>query len=310
MVTIHEFTHGYWMGLLASNEFEESWMDEGINTFTEFVMVDRKYGAFLKVPPGIGITDEEVSRAEAALTQDHDPIVSNAWKYAGEASYGRNSYPQPGTTIQQIRNLLGEEAFWRAFRGYAERWRFDHPTSEDFLDAMRAPGNPYVAALIPKTWYGRGWVDFAILDASTRPDDGLTGFDDTDKPVNFDPDPKKKPKKKPDEKKHEGPWQSLVVVGRDGDIEMPADVVLTFKDGQTVKRMWDGASGWIKYRVTSSSPLVKAEVDPERRIVLDRNPWNNARYTKKYEGPSAAAKGRTYALHLVEILLSMLWGVL
>jgi len=309
-VTIHEFTHGYWMGLLASNEFEESWMDEGINTFTEFVMVDRKYGKFVAFLPGVGFTDEEANRAAAALTQDHDPILSASWKYAGEASYGRNSYPQPGTTIQQIRLLLGEEVFWRAFRGYAERWRFDHPTSEDFLDAMRAPGNPHVAALIPKTWYGRGWVDFAILDARTTPDDGFTGFDDADKPVNFDPDPKKQPKKKPDEKEHKGPWQSLVVVGRDGDIEMPARVVLTFKDGQRVERTWDGASGWIKYRVTSSSPLVKAEVDPERLTVLDRNPWNNARYTKSYEGPSAAAKGRTYAVHLVEILLSTLWCVL
>ncbi|MGZ5429600.1 MAG: M1 family metallopeptidase, partial [Thermoanaerobaculia bacterium] len=272
MVTIHEFTHGYWMGLLASNEFEESWMDEGINTFTEFVMVDRKYGAFLKIPPGIGFTDEEVNRAQTALTQDHDPILSKAWKYAGEGSYGRNSYPQPGTTIQQIRNLLGEEAFWRAFRGYAERWRFDHPTSEDFLDAMRAPGNPHVAALIPKTWYGRGWVDFSILDARTTPDDGFTGFDDANKPVNFDPDLKKKPPKEPDGKKHKGPWHSLVVVSRDGDIEMPAQVVLTFRNGEKVERTWDGASGWIKYHVTSSSPLVKAEVDPERRTVLDRNP--------------------------------------
>ena len=310
MVTIHEFTHGYWMGLLASNEFEESWMDEGINTFTEFVMVDRKYGAFLKVPPGVGFSDEEVNRAQAALTQDHDPILADSWKYATENSYGRNSYPQTGTTIQQIRLLLGEESFWRAFRAYAERWRFDHPSSEDFFDFMRASGNPLVADLIRKTWYGRGWVDFSILEARTTPDEGFTGFDDADKAVNFDPDPKKKPPKKPDEKRHKGPWQSLVVVGRDGDIEMPANVVLTFKDGTTVKRTWDGASGWIKYRVTSSSPLVKAEVDPERRTVLDRDPWNNTRYTKKYEGPSAAAKARIYALHLVEILLSTLWGVL
>jgi hypothetical protein len=309
MVTIHEFTHGYWMGLLASNEFEESWMDEGINTFTEFVMVDRKYGAILEVPPGIGWTDEEWNRAQAVLTQNHDPILSVAWKYASGGSYGRNSYPQPGTTIQQIRNLLGEEAFWRAFRAYAERWRFDHPTSEDFFDAMRAPGNPYVAALISKTWYGRGWVDFAILDARTRPDDGFTGFDDADKPVNFDPDPKKKQKERK-EKDRKGPWESFVTVVRDGDLEMPATVVLTFKDGQRVTRMWDGMGPWIKYRATSTSPLVKAEVDPERRTVLDRNPWNNARYTKKYEGPSAAAKGRTYALHLAEILLSTLWGVL
>ncbi len=308
-VTIHEFTHGYWMGLLASNEFEESWMDEGINTFTEMVMVDRKYGAYVVVPPGIGITSEESNRV-SALTQDHDPILADSWKYATENSYGRNSYPQPGITIQQIRNLLGEETFWRAFRGYAERWRFDHPTSEDFFDAMRAPGNSHVAALIPKTWYGRGWLDFSILDVSTRPDDGFTGFDDADKPVNFDPDPKKKPKKKPDEKKHKGPWQSLVVASRDGDIELPADIVLTFKDGQTVKRTWDGASGWIKYRVTSSSPLVKAEVDPEHRTVLDRNPWNNAKVTKEYEGPSAARKARVYGFHLVQILLSSLWAIL
>lgn len=285
-------------------------MDEGIDTFTEFVMVDRKYGAFLKVPPDIGFSDEEDNRAKAALTQDHDPIHADSWKYATENSYGRNSYPQTGTTIQQIRLLLGEEAFWRAFRAYAERWRFDHPSSEDFFDFMRATGNPLIADLIRRTWYGRGWVDFAILDARTTSDEGFTGFDDTDKAVNFDPDPKKKARKKPDEKKHKGPWKSLVVVGRDGDIEMPANVVLTFRDGTTVKRTWDGAGGWIKYRVTSSSPLVKAEVDPERRTVLDRDPWNNARYTKRYEGPSAALKAQTYALHLVEILLSALWCVL
>src|ERR1035438_8504031 len=130
-VTIHEFTHGYWMGLVASNEFEESWMDEGINTFTEIVMVDRKYGSYMSIPPGIGFRNEEVNRAVAALTLDHDPIQAFAWKYATENSYGRNSYPQPGTTVQQIPNLLGEEAFWRAFRGYAERWRFDYPTAEE-----------------------------------------------------------------------------------------------------------------------------------------------------------------------------------
>jgi hypothetical protein len=311
MVTIHEFTHGYWMGLLASNEFEESWMDEGINTFTEFVMVDRKYGRVLTIPPGIGFTDEEINRQQAALAENHDPILASSWKYAGESSYGRNSYPQPGTTIQQIRHLLGENAFWQAFRAYSERWRFDHPTSEDFFDAMRAPGDPAVAALIRKTWYGRGWVDFSILEATTLPDRGLKGYDDADKPVNFDPDPKRKREKEPDARKHKGPWQSLVVVGRDGDLEMPVTVVLTFKDGTAVSRAWDGIGPWIKYRVTSSSPLVKAEVDPEGRVVLDRNPWNNARYTKKeYAGPSAAAKGRTYGLHFVEILLSTLWGVL
>ena len=286
-------------------------MDEGINTFTEFVMVDRKYGAFLEFPPGIGFTDEDVNRAQTALTQDHDPILADSWKYATENSYGRNSYPpaghddpadphppRRGDVLARLPRLRGALALRPPdVRGLLRR-RCARPETRSSRSSSGRRGTG-----------AAGWTSRSSTRAR-RPDDGFTGFDDADKPVNFDPDPKKKPKKKPDEKKHKGPWQSLVVVGRDGDIEMPADVVLTFKDGQTVKRTWDGASGWIKYRVTSSSPLVKAEVDPERRTVLDRNPWNNARYTKKYEGPSAAAKGRTYALHLVEILLSTLWGVL
>ena len=309
MVTIHEFSHGYWMGLLASNEFEESWMDEGINTFTEFVMVDRKYGRLYGFPPGVGFTDEEANRAQAALAPNPDPMISQAWKFADWGSYGRNSYPQPGTTVQQIRLLLGEETFWRAFRGYAERWRFDHPTSEDFFDFMRRSGDPAVADLIQKTWYGRGWVDFAVTRADTRKDEGFTGFDDAAKPVNFDPDPKKKVKPK-NEKDLKGPWESHVTVVRNGDLVMPVNVVLTFKGGTTVTRTWDGASEWVKYHVTSAEPLLKAEVDPERRVVLDRNPGNNARYTRKYEGPSAGNKAAVYGLHLVEILLSTLWGVL
>ncbi len=243
-VTIHEFTHGYWMGLLASNEFEESWMDEGMNTFTELVMVDRKYGTYLKVPPGIDFTNEDVNRAQAALTVDHDPIQSWAWKYATGNSYGRNSYPQPGTTIQQVRLLLGEETFWRAFRGYAERWRFDSPTSEDFFDFMRAPGNPLVADLIQKTWYGRGWVDFSVLAAQHASGRRLHGLTTTPtSPSTSTPTRRRSRRSGRTRRKHKGPWQSVVVVGRDGDIEMPAHVVLTLKDGTKIDRTWDGDGG-------------------------------------------------------------------
>ena len=155
-----------------------------------------------------------------------------SWKYATEDSYGRNSYPQTGTTIQQIRLLLGEETFWRAFRGYAERWRFDHPTSEDFFDFMRATGNPLVADLIQKTWYGRGWVDFSILDGARRTRTTASRASTTrTSPSTSTPTRRRRRRRSRTTKKHKGPWQSLVTVGRDGDIEMPADVVLTFKDG-------------------------------------------------------------------------------
>ncbi|MCM3876529.1 MAG: M1 family metallopeptidase, partial [Thermoanaerobaculia bacterium] len=314
--TIHELAHGYWYGLLASNEFEESWMDEGIASFTEAEMVDRRYGLSTDLPPGIGYTEEDSQRAQAALSPDFDRIVTPSWKFRSGGSYGRNSYPQPATAIQQVRRLLGEETFWRAFRGYAERWRYDYPTSEDFFDAMRAPGIPAVAEVIRKVWLGTSFIDVSVLEARTEKAEKFKGFDDAGKPFGFEETPKGPKKiedkgvKKAKKDGKDGPWESVVVVGRDGDLVLPAEVVLTFADGTAWRKSWDGADSWIRFHVTSQAALVKAEADPGRRIVLDRNPWNNAKFTKRYEGPSAAAKGRTYALHLVQILLSSLWAVL
>ena len=316
VVTIHEFGHGYWYGLLASNEFEESWMDEGINTFTESEMMDRRYGLYLEVPPGIGWTDEDVNRAGAALSADFDPIVAPAWKFRSDDSYGRNSFLQAGTAIQQLRRLLGEETFWRAFRGYAERWRFDHPTSEDFFDAMRAPGVSTVSEVIDKVWLGTSFIDLTVLEAHTGKSEKFKGFDDAGKASGFEETAKgskkleKKEEKDAKEVRKAGPWESVVVVGRDGDLVLPAEIVLTFADGTTWKKSWDAAEKWIRFRVTSAAALTKAEVDPARRIVLDRNPLNNALATKEYEGLSAARKVRVYGLHLLEILLSSLWAVL
>jgi hypothetical protein len=291
-------------------------MDEGVNTFTESEMMDRRYTLYLEVPPGIGWSNEDVNRAGAVHSADFDRIVTPAWKFRSDGSYGRNSFPLAATAIQQVRRLLGEETFWRAFRGYAERWRFDHPTSEDFFDAVRAPGVPAVSEVIDKVWLGTSFIDLTVLEASTGKSSKFRGFDDAGKPYGFEETasgPKKldaKAEKRTKEDKKAGQWESAVVVGRDGDLVLPAEIVLTFADGTTWKKSWDAADKWIRFRVISPAALTKAEVDPAHRVVLDRNPWNNALTTKRYKGPSAARKARVYGLHLLEILLSSLWVVL
>jgi hypothetical protein len=343
MVVIHEFGHGYWSGLLASNEFEESWMDEGINSFTEYEMCDRRYRYLAEFPFGVGFSDTDTGKTIDAA-HDFDPIVTPAWRFWSGNSYGRNSYPRTATVVNQIRRMVGEERFWRAFRAYAERWRFDHPTSEDFFDAIQtaveggeagtsgasrmagapptlrqveleAPpslkGNGFdvrqYRAFIGKTFYGTGFVDYRVLLATTDREKTFTGFDDKRKPVNFSEDEKKKPEKKKKDEDQKLPYRTRVVVGRDGDIVLPVDILLTFANGKTYRTTWDGRAKWIRLSTTYASKLAKVEVDPERKITMDNDPWNNARHLEAWKGPSAAAKVKAYSFHLAEILTTSLW---
>jgi hypothetical protein len=304
-VVVHEFGHGYWYGLLASNEFEESWMDEGINSFTEAVMMDRRYRYVAEFPFGVGFTDENTQRTIVAAP-DFDPIVTRAWQYSTTGSYGRNSYPRAATVVEQIRRLAGEETFWRAFRRYAERWRFDHPTSEDFLDEMRTLGLPNFEPLARKTFYGTGEVDFRVLRADSERRDGFTGFDETGKNVNFEPGKKRK---EPKEKDDTRPYETIVVVARAGDLPLPVDVLLTFENGETYRTTWDGTTKWLRLKTTYASRLAQVALDPDGKIILDRDPFNNVRNVGRVKGASASAKVRAYAMHLVEIALSSFWSL-
>ncbi|KAA0252164.1 MAG: M1 family peptidase [Acidobacteria bacterium] len=318
MVVVHEFGHGYWMGLVASNEFEESWMDEGINSFTEYEMMTRRYRYFLELPFGAGFSPLDLpARGFIPSSPDYDPILAASWKYWGGGSYAKNSYARAGLAVEQVRRLVGEERFWKGFRAYAERWRYDHPTSRDFFDAiaLHAP-SPWLADLVARTWYGTGFVDYRVLRAASTKVPERTGYDDARKAVNFTEegtstkgDAAAKEKGKADGRKDrgKGPWDTVVVVGRDGDVVLPVDVVLTFENGKTWRTTWDGRSKWLRLKTTYGSKLARVDVDPEQRVVLDRDSMNNSRFLPAHDGPSAAAKVRTYGVHLVQILLSTLW---
>lgn len=294
-------------------------MDEGVNSFTEYEMMTRRYRYVLEFPFGAGFTSLDFwARASVPASPELDPILAPSWGYSSGRAYGENSYSRPALVLEQIRRLVGEERFWRALKEYAERWRYDHPTSEDLFDAFRrASPSPYLEALISRTFRGTGSVDFKVLRATSRPAEELTGFDDALKATNFTeaegakpgkgPDPKKPRKDRTDAAK--GPFDTVVVVGRDGEIVLPVEVVLTFADGKTHRTSWDGRSRWIRLKATYASKLAKVEVDPAQSVVLDRDTLNNARYLPAWRGPSAAAKVRAYGVHLFQILVTTLWAL-
>ena len=131
-MTVHEFGHQYWQSMVASNEFEESWLDEGFNTHSTAKVMQRTYGPWMVQVLGLRIADADMSRAGNNVDRMFDAIRTPAWGYSSSGNYGFNSYQRTDLTLLTLEALLGKEAMARVMRTYHERWRFRHPTSEDF----------------------------------------------------------------------------------------------------------------------------------------------------------------------------------
>ena len=124
--------------------------------------------------------------------------------------------------------------------------------------------------------------------------------------MGFEPATREKKRKEKDDGR---PYETVVVIGRAGDLPLPVDVLLRFENGQTYRTTWDGTTKWLRMRTTYASKLAQVVIDPDGTIVLDRNPFNNVRNVGRVNEPSASAKVRAYGIHLVEILLSTLWSL-
>ncbi len=152
-VVIHEVGHNYFPMIVNSDERQWTWMDEGLNSFVQFLAQEEWQ------------KDYPQSRADRGLTDymrrtDRVPVMSNSESIA---ELGNNSYAQPTIALNLLReHILGRELFDHAFKTYAQRWMFKRPTPADFFRTMED------ASGVDLDWFWRGWfystdrVDVAI----------------------------------------------------------------------------------------------------------------------------------------------------
>lgn len=143
-VIVHEFGHGYWYGLSANNEFEEAWLDEGINSYSTGKVLAKAYGpslmsgSFNEIPLAWFIKlpryyDYEFDRAAAINVVKFDPITTFSWKFYDRGSYGLNVYMRAATCLDTLERLVGEETMLRIMRSFHMRFRYKHPKTSDFM---------------------------------------------------------------------------------------------------------------------------------------------------------------------------------
>lgn len=160
LVLVHEITHQYFYGLVASNEFEEAWLDEGFTSYIEDKIMQSAYG----VP--INPADDAFGVPEAY------PLVLDGWKYPGADAYASNVYTRGKLVLHELERRLGWERLQAALRTYVDRYRFKHPSTRDFQRVLEQTAGQNLTAFFEHYVYGSGMDDYAIENVVSRRSNG------------------------------------------------------------------------------------------------------------------------------------------
>lgn len=283
MINIHEFGHAYWYHMLASNEFEEAWLDEGVNTYTDMQIMPAVYGPEANTIDvlGIKLNQTTFARMQYMSLPDADPIMQATWEFYSGQSYNLNSYAKPGLVLTTLQNYLGWETMLEAMRSYVRRWRFQHPKSRDFFDVINDVSGQNLDWFFDQAFYSNAILDYTVSSVFSRPARNPKGYDFTLSASLSDSSEHRKPEAAEADslhgKKPEEFYDSGVSVRRLGEFKFPVELEVVFDDGEVIRETWDGQALWTKFRYRKPARLLSATVDPDGKIPLDINLTNNSR---------------------------------
>jgi hypothetical protein len=301
--TMHEFGHSYFMGMLASNEFEEPWLDEGVNTYWEQRMSDHYYGngyGTLSLP-FIKLSDTDAGRT-SYITSPSRSVATNdlpSWQYP-HGTYGMMSYNKTAVWLHTLEGLIGTETMDDVFREYYRRWAFRHPSGRDLIevvnDVVRKEHDEKLGEnmnwYFDQVLYGSGICDYSVTRVTSRKISGYSGIVAGDTMMFTRSD-----------SRNDTLYLTTVNLERPGDIMLPVEILVHFDNGDEVYEEWDGRARYkdLVYRGTMRADWVK--IDPYDKIDLDVNRINNSRSeTSKF---TASRRMMDKFIFLVQMIASI-----
>lgn len=278
-VTIHEFGHQYWYGIVGNNETVEAWLDEGFNSYSESRVQMVAYGAnhemmtFFHLP----VVFDEVTipfrwagapRYRSSVLIEPLEMPSHLKRF----SYGANAYNKGELMHWTLEGFLGWETWQQVMSTYYERWKFRHPTSEDFFAVASEVSGVDLDPFFDTFFHTASVMDYdiyAVENIRIRPPAGSLERPD------FAPEGGPEWAPVDPGATFEG-WLSRVTVRRLGELTLPVEILVEFGDGHQVIERWDGGERSITWTYQRPDEVVSVVIDPEEKLVLDVNRTNNS----------------------------------
>ena len=249
LVTEHEFGHQYWYGMVATNEFENGWLDEGINSYTEVKVLDNFYGPDASVInlTGRQLGEREIQRMGYLGATDIDPLSKFSYQDMSSRRLRRHHVRQDGDHADHA----GED-----------RRRADAAEgTAHLLHALPLPA-PHAGRLHAHGERSRRTGPELVLEAGGLRDAGL-GLRGEARRLRSG---RRGGTTNLKEKKGETEYETQVILHRKGDFVFPVEAVVKFDNGESTIERWDGKDRWVRYVYRKKAQVESVHIDPDYQV--------------------------------------------
>lgn len=270
LTTIHEVGHQWFQGILASNEVDEAWLDEGVNEYLDSVVAGELYGEHDAIDlPGWWASSLDLRRADPDLDSLSVPIRTVSYEFPTNDEYGAATYGKTALALATLEGVYGRDAFLAAMKAYAAEYAFTHPTGEQFFGALERSLGASLDWFVRPVFAENGTVAMEVRELRcdrTR-------------------------------------CSALVV--HTGDVAVPTEVEIETSTGAVRRVPWPREQRWLRIELdrAADGAIDRVTIDPDERVPLNTTPLRAAR--RRVPDRDASRRAGAGAQHWAQTLMQV-----